>query len=333
MSTETSSTIDLTETPRAECETRLKSGLSGLETGDSARVVANHNPERVLEEYEDERGFEVNWEVEQDGPEEWSIRVTKGGRDDFEVFDVTAIPPQERHKDILARFTNMDVGDGFVLVNDHDPKPLFYELRSIHGETFDWEYRKKEPGECRVRIEKTGESRDLPEHASTRVDVRRIPPEDRHAAIFHRFDLLAPGDAMEIVADHDPQPLRHQFREMQGDAFEWEYLEKEPNLCRVLLTKTEESDGEEQAEDSKETTDVDTEGLSELDVREYPPAERHRLIFDRYEELDDGDAFVLVNDHDPKPLYYQMKEEMAGGLRWEYVRQDEGEWKVLIGKQ
>lgn len=250
----------------------------------------------------------------------------------FDEFIATEIPPAERHKKILDRFTSMEVEDGFVLVNDHDPKPLFYELRSIHGETFDWDYLKKEPGEYRVRIEKTGESRDLPKQATTRVDVRQIPPKDRHASIFHRYDLLAPGDAMEIVADHDPQPLRRQLEELQGDNFEWEYLEKEPQLCRILLTKTDPSDGGESEEDTPETAEINESDYPELDVREYPPAKRHELIFKRYEDLNGEDGFVLVNDHDPKPLYYQLKEDFSGELRWEYIQQSDGEWKVLIGK-
>lgn len=331
MNTEARSTIDLRKTPRAECETRLEAGLAGLNTGQSAVVIANHNPARIVENYETDRKTSLDWEFEKEGPGEWLLNVTKGEHDGFEIFDVTGIPPHQRHKDILSRFTAMAVGEGFILVNDHDPKPLFYELRSIHGHTFEWEYQKQEPGECRVQIEKTGESQDLPEQASTRVDVRQIPPQDRHASIFHRFDLLAPGDAMEIVADHDPQPLRHQLEEIHGGTFSLDYVEKEPGLCRVLLTKNEPSEAtdDESEEVSNESEPSD---FPELDVREYPPAKRHDLVFERYEHLRDGEGFVLVNDHDPKPLSYQLKEEFSGELRWEYLQQNDGEWKVLIGK-
>lgn len=40
----------------------------------------------------------------------------------------------------------------------------------------------------------------------------------------------------------------------------------------------------------------------ELDVRAEPPACRHDLILATYRDLQDGHGFVLVNDHDPKPL-------------------------------
>ena len=48
-----------------------------------------------------------------------------------------------------------------------------------------------------------------------------------------------------------------------------------------------------------------------LDVRREPPARRHELIFDSYSALPAGSGFVLVNDHDPKPLNYQFEAEQA----------------------
>ena len=43
--------------------------------------------------------------------------------------------------------------------------------------------------------------------------------------------------------------------------------------------------------------------VAELDVRPLVPMDRHSLIFDKCDQLPQGGAFVLVNDHDPKPLY------------------------------
>ena len=50
--------------------------------------------------------------------------------------------------------------------------------------------------------------------------------------------------------------------------------------------------------------------MPELDVRETPPKERHPTIMDTVAEMDDGETLVLVNDHDPKPLYYEMNAEV-----------------------
>lgn len=43
------------------------------------------------------------------------------------------------------------------------------------------------------------------------IDVRTIPPISRHATIFAMIDALEPGEALEIVNDHDPVPLRRQL--------------------------------------------------------------------------------------------------------------------------
>ncbi|MFC6824875.1 DUF2249 domain-containing protein [Halopelagius fulvigenes] len=47
-----------------------------------------------------------------------------------------------------------------------------------------------------------------------------------------------------------------------------------------------------------------------LDLRDVPPPERHPKIFETFEGLDGGERLTLVNDHDPKPLYYQMEAEV-----------------------
>lgn len=69
-----------------------------------------------------------------------------------------------------------------------------------------------------------------------------------------------------------------------------------------------------------------------LDVRSEIPARRHELIFQTYYDLSDGSAFVLVNDHDPKPLYYQFEAEHTGQFTWQYLEQGPQTWKVRIGR-
>jgi uncharacterized protein (DUF2249 family) len=69
-----------------------------------------------------------------------------------------------------------------------------------------------------------------------------------------------------------------------------------------------------------------------LDVRVEPPARRHELIFDTYHALRPGEGFVLVNDHDPKPLWYQFEAEHAGAYAWDYLEQGPEVWRVRIGR-
>lgn len=69
-----------------------------------------------------------------------------------------------------------------------------------------------------------------------------------------------------------------------------------------------------------------------LDVRQITPRERHELIFATFAALQPGQAFELVNDHDPKPLYYQFQAEHPGTFTWDYAEQGPTTWQVRIGK-
>ncbi len=68
------------------------------------------------------------------------------------------------------------------------------------------------------------------------------------------------------------------------------------------------------------------------DRRQTPPAQRHPLIFQTFEALKPSGAFVLVNDHDPKPLYYQFKFEREGQFTWDYLEDGPEVWRVRIGR-
>lgn len=70
-----------------------------------------------------------------------------------------------------------------------------------------------------------------------------------------------------------------------------------------------------------------------LDVRTAIPRDRHTLIFDSYTALKPGEAFVLINDHDPRPLYYQFEAEHTGQFSWDYLEQGPEVWRVRIGRR
>ena len=69
-----------------------------------------------------------------------------------------------------------------------------------------------------------------------------------------------------------------------------------------------------------------------LDVRELIPAQRHVIIFEKYNALEPGQSYILVNDHDPKPLYYQFAAEHEGQFTWQYLEEGPTTWRVEIGR-
>ena len=70
----------------------------------------------------------------------------------------------------------------------------------------------------------------------------------------------------------------------------------------------------------------------ELDVRQLAPAQRHSTIFNTFFGLGKGEAFILVNDHDPKPLYYQFAAEQAGKFTRDPIEEGPERWQVRIGR-
>jgi len=69
-----------------------------------------------------------------------------------------------------------------------------------------------------------------------------------------------------------------------------------------------------------------------VDVRSLVPAQRHTKIFQLVNELGPGSSFILVNDHDPKPLYYQLEAEYPKQFSWIYLERGPEAWRVEIGK-
>jgi len=70
------------------------------------------------------------------------------------------------------------------------------------------------------------------------LDVRVIPPREKHPTIFQTFDALQAGESFILVNDHDPFPLRYQFEAERKDSFTWDYLEKGPQVWRVKIART-----------------------------------------------------------------------------------------------
>ena len=69
------------------------------------------------------------------------------------------------------------------------------------------------------------------------LDVRQIPPRDKHPTIFSTLDALKPGTALLLVNDHDPRPLRYQLEAEHPSAFDWQYLEQGPEVWRVSIAR------------------------------------------------------------------------------------------------
>jgi uncharacterized protein (DUF2249 family) len=78
---------------------------------------------------------------------------------------------------------------------------------------------------------------------------------------------------------------------------------------------------------------TDNLSIKELDVRSLDLAQRHEKIFERIDELAFGASFVLISDHDPKPLYDQLETEYRNQLSWDYLEKGPVVWRIEVGRR
>jgi uncharacterized protein (DUF2249 family)/iron-sulfur cluster repair protein YtfE (RIC family) len=159
------------------------------------------------------------------------------------------------------------------------------------------------------------------------LDVRDLAPAQRHESIFAEYRALAFGTGFVLVNDHDPKPLRYQFEAEHPDEFTWNYLESGPKVWRVHIGKPPAAAGA-----PVDASNPPGEEELELDVRVLAHGQRHDSIFAEYRALAPGTGFVLVNDHDPKPLHYQFAAEHSGEFTWDYLESGPKVWRVRIGR-
>ena len=244
--------------------------------------------------------------------------------DNENILNVTLLEPKLKHPTIFLRFDELISGESLILHNDHDPKPLYYELSAERGDIFTWEYLEQGPELWKVKITKNNESKK--EDANI-LDATLLHPSVKHATIFNRFDALKPGESFTLHNDHDPRPLRFQLENMHGTIFSWEYLEQGPELFRIKITKNKLANSE------PETSKTTGEKENILNVTEIEPKLKHPTIFVRFDELKAGESLTIHNDHDPKPLYYQLLGERGNIFTWEYLEQGPKLWRIKILKK
>ncbi|MEO8111692.1 MAG: iron-sulfur cluster repair di-iron protein [Ginsengibacter sp.] len=99
------------------------------------------------------------------------------------ILNVTLLEPRQKHPTIFVRFDELAYGESLTIHNDHDPKPLYYQLLGERGNIFTWEYLEEGPEWWKVKI-----SKKIPgEHDET---LGEIAAKDlRKAEVFKKYGL------------------------------------------------------------------------------------------------------------------------------------------------
>ncbi len=114
---------------------------------------------------------------------------------EIEILDVTQIEPKFKHSTIFQHFNALQQGEAFVIHNDHDPKPLYYQLLAEKGDIFYWEYLMEGPQWWKVKIGKKKLN-------AVEETIGAIAAKDlRKAAVFSKYDLDFCCDGKKSIAE------------------------------------------------------------------------------------------------------------------------------------
>ncbi|MCB0757380.1 MAG: iron-sulfur cluster repair di-iron protein [Flavobacteriales bacterium] len=321
METTTANILDVTKLAPPVKHSTIFGRIAELKDGESFIIHNDHDPKPLYYHLQAEHGNTYSWEYLEQGPEWWKVKSGKRAQGsqgtDGNILDLTTLAPPVKHSTFFARIAELKDGESFIIHNDHDPAPLRHQLGHTHQDTIGWEYVEKGPQWWKVKLTKQAPRNN--EAGRNILDVTKLPPAVKHSTIFARLADLQEGENLIIHNDHDPAPLRYHLQDEFGDAFGWEYLEQGPEWWKAKITRS--------------ITGGHSEGENILDVTKLAPREKHPTIFSRYHALQEGESLTIHNDHDPKPLYYQMQGEMGDVFTWEYMEQGPKWWKVKLTKR
>jgi uncharacterized protein (DUF2249 family) len=69
------------------------------------------------------------------------------------------------------------------------------------------------------------------------IDVRLLPPQERHPRVFAMLDAMPPKSAMLLISDHDPVPLRRHLAQHFSGMFDWRPVEEGPEVWRAEIRR------------------------------------------------------------------------------------------------
>ncbi len=156
-------------------------------------------------------------------------------------FDVREIPCRVKHTQIFQRWSDLPVDRHFILINDHDPIPLYYQFAAQFPGAFTWEYLVSGPEEFQVKITRLattpkagGLPPSLPAGGSRKVvmtatpgiqevDARGLEPPEPLILILNTLESLPAGFSLRAVTDRKPC---HLYGEAEHRGFRLESTEQ-----------------------------------------------------------------------------------------------------------
>jgi uncharacterized protein (DUF2249 family) len=141
------------------------------------------------------------------------------------------------------------------------------------------------------------------------LDVREMPPRDRHQTIFESLSALGPGETLTLINDHDPVPLRYQLDAERPEHFRWEYRESGPERWVVDITSRA------RIFDARPILDSGGEPFA--------------AIMEEAAKVGDDEVLVVLAPFEPVPLQGVLGEQ---GFEYRADQTDDETWRVVFNR-
>lgn len=139
------------------------------------------------------------------------------------------------------------------------------------------------------------------------LDVRPMPPQERHEKIFGMLDELSTGETLRLVNDHDPSPLRYQLEATRPGQFRWDYVERGPEQWAIDITSRV------RVVDARPTLAAGGEPFAE--------------IMGAAAQVGEGEVLVVYAPFEPVPLEGVLGEQ---GFTYTADQLESGDWRVTF---
>ena len=239
------------------------------------------------------------------------------------LLDVRDMPPRERHPKIFKACEELPVGSALKLLNDHDPKPLFYEFSAERAGEFEWTPIERGPRTWSVQIKRVAAALGTAKHDEAPLEQPTWAAQVPKIIVDVREDLRAGREPFQKI-------MAAAMQARPGEVFIVRAIFEPRPLYAVLGSKGFEAWPERLADDDWNIYFHKKPQHYTLDVSDLEPPEPMVRILAKVQELGPKDVLEVTHHREPFPLYVHLEE---AGFNHEIEKLGENRYRLKIWRK